>query len=1222
MKRTALALETMQLYAPMAHALDAGPLCAELEDLSLKELFPSSYRSLEQWLRGEGPADRIALDRAREWLFDALVADPGLMTLVGGPRGVQVKARRKSLFSTMRKVLRDGRPREEVHDLLGMRVIVTPQIGSPSFAAAGGGAIERAAAERSALAACYRAQQIAHGVFDVVPGRTKDYLQRPKPNGYRSLHSTLKLPTDWTDNGVGGVGGVGGGAEEGAEEEEDAKKARDDDAFSPRSKASASASASASALASASASASASAREGRRVELQIRTAAMHAAAEMGTAAHTAYKGGFKEDPGAADALAELVAAANTAATQRFGSFTEKGLASDGKNADPDADRMFRMFDLDGDGVVTRDEIKRVINDVWLADAEAVDADSTTASGGAQSESLGAADELIEMLDANNDGSVSAEEFTRFRASVKMFGSLPRADAATAAAIEGSFSSVDDDSLDAEDEDEDADVSAADVAEIVIDAELVVADADASASAFEIAAAAPDTSTPATTTIATAAAAEAEAEAMSPPPLPPPPPAGRVRAADETLRDASKAIKDKSGGVVEWQLVWDLMRAGRPETARELFYQRTSKTPSITSLWEQWARFELLQGDAERARGLYRAALLHAEGRPRARAESLRKWAVMEFGAGERVNAAGLFERAMNVLEEAERAARVAEEGEEDSGAEEEREASSLSSSSSSSGVKYDASEPGGIIAALDDPGATESSASLRAAQAVVLHAWSQTKARSGEALEARALLSDAEAKDPSNPRVIHALAQLDEAAGDVLRARERYELAAANFPGDAHIALSRARLERVAFGDVAAARDIFSAAAEENPKNYRVLQAWAVMESESETSTTGAGGGLATARHLFRRATEIAPWSSQTWSAWANAEWRRGEDAESARALYAEGLDVEPTNVVLLRGLGKLERETGRIAQARDYLTRAVDLEPKNALCVKELAKLEDAAGNAARAARYFNVAKELKRDEMKALAATKTAEVRGKTLSQRGRKGTWDPGEAAAAARGAAAVSALKGASYSASYRVAGGDAGGGAHNFRSVLAAARGDAAVARRDRGVEGGGGGGGVYRRRRANTTWRRSDRNVPRPEGSVDADEGESSSSFEEDLRNFRGERVYKARGGIGSSLDGRGRGGIGSSLDAGRGARGGRSSSNSNSNSRGGIGSSLDGSVDASGSVDGSMDDLYRSYVLGDAAADRWDDDDERGDSLDDELRQSWLKDSGYYSVDETIDDR
>jgi GTP pyrophosphokinase len=46
------------------------------------------------------------VERAREWLTDALVADPGLMTLVGGPAGVCVKARRKSLFSTMRKVLR------------------------------------------------------------------------------------------------------------------------------------------------------------------------------------------------------------------------------------------------------------------------------------------------------------------------------------------------------------------------------------------------------------------------------------------------------------------------------------------------------------------------------------------------------------------------------------------------------------------------------------------------------------------------------------------------------------------------------------------------------------------------------------------------------------------------------------------------------------------------------------------------------------------------------------------------------------------------------------------------------------------------------------------------------------------------------------------------------------------------------------------------------------
>ena len=108
-QRTAL-MVTMQLYAPMAHALDAGPLCAELEDLALRALFPSSYRSLEKWLRGAGPADDAALG-ARRRVAEALARDPGLMTLVGGPAGVAVKARRKSLFSTMKKVLRDARAR-------------------------------------------------------------------------------------------------------------------------------------------------------------------------------------------------------------------------------------------------------------------------------------------------------------------------------------------------------------------------------------------------------------------------------------------------------------------------------------------------------------------------------------------------------------------------------------------------------------------------------------------------------------------------------------------------------------------------------------------------------------------------------------------------------------------------------------------------------------------------------------------------------------------------------------------------------------------------------------------------------------------------------------------------------------------------------------------------------------------------------------------------------
>jgi GTP pyrophosphokinase len=261
----------------------------------------------------------------------------------------------------------------------------------------------------------------------------------------------------------------------------------------------------------------------------------------------------------------------------------------------------------------------------------------------------------------------------------------------------------------------------------------------------------------------------------------------VRPTDETVRDASRALKDKAGGAVEWQLVWDLMRAGRSETARELFYQRTSRTPSVTGLWEQWARFELLQGDAERARGLYRAALLHAEGRPRARAESLRKWAVMEFGAGESANAAGLFERALCVLQEAEEAAAAAEECEVDGGG--------SGSHDDEYGFTYDESDDICCVSGGDDKDgggvtervAAESAASLRAAQAVVLHAWSQANSRVGALERARQLLDQAAECDVNNPRVAHSLAQLDEASGDFEGARARYAAAAATHPADSFV---------------------------------------------------------------------------------------------------------------------------------------------------------------------------------------------------------------------------------------------------------------------------------------------------------------------------------------------------------------------------------------------------------------------------------------------------
>ena len=835
--------------------------------------------------------------------------------------------------------------------------------------------------------------------------------------------------------------------------------------------------------------------------------------------------------------------------------------------------MFRMFDLDGDGVVTREELRSVIGDMW----QGVEGGDLTSQS---------ADELIELLDVDENGTVSPEEFAKFRASVAVLGSLPDADAATAAAIECKFTPrvETDDSLDDEDEDEDM-ISAADISKINVedgtdagqeswtvssssDEPVVDVSIASMEKARSMAAKMDEESDEGSGSfsedeVEDAVAAFAAAQAMSPPPLPPAPPAGRIRPADETMREASKQLKDKQGGEVQWQLVWDLMRAGRPETARELFYQRTTKNPSSTTLWEQWARFELLQGDAERSRGLYRAALLHAEGRPRARAESLRKWGVMEFGAGEPANAVGLFERALNVLQDAEEAAAAAEEVE----TVEHLGGSVQDASSEWSDSGDDECSDLECVPQLET---TESAASLRRAQAVVLCAWAQVASRSGDVTSATALLEDAKTRDANNVRVLHASAQLAEARGDYSEARDVYAAAADAHPRDPHVALSRARLQCWRFDDPDGAREIFTAAAAANPDNYRVLQAWAVMESRKPRRPSGRRGdggklaGMAAARPLFQRAADVAPWATKVWAAWAQAEFDATGDADRARELYTRGLGSDPTSVVCLRGLGKVERAAARFSQARDYLERALDLDPRNHMCVRELAMIEEASGNKARAARYFNVAKTLVKEE-KAAAFVKRRE--GQSLPPSTGKGTWVPAQAAAAARGYAAMVQSQSASYTVRYP-GGGEAGGGSHSFRSVLAAARGEAAAARRDKGRAGG------AATRRNQAAYRRSER-------AQNAESGDGTAD---------GERVWSGRvQGRGPLRVKKGDRPVGSSLDA--------------------PGSSLDNlgsSLDTSGSFDmgASRDEAYAAFVGDEEVEDSFE------DSFDEEVKKSMIR--GY----------
>ena len=465
---------------------------------------------------------------------------------------------------------------------------------------------------------------------------------------------------------------------------------------------------------------------------------------------------------------------------------------------------------------------------------------------------------------------------------------------------------------------------------------------------------------------------------------------------------------------------------------------------------------------------------------------------------------------------------------------------------------------------------TESAASLRRAQAVVLCAWAQVASRSGDVTSATALLEDAKTRDANNVRVLHASAQLAEARGDYSEARDVYAAAADAHPRDPHVALSRARLQCWRFDDPDGAREIFTAAAAANPDNYRVLQAWAVMESRKPRLPSGRRGdggklaGMAAARPLFQRAADVAPWATKVWAAWAQAEFDATGDADRARELYTRGLGSDPTSVVCLRGLGKVERAATRFSQARDYLERALDLDPRNHMCVRELAMIEEASGNKARAARYFNVAKTLVKEE-KAAAFVKRRE--GQSLPPSTGKGTWVPAQAAAAARGYAAMVQSQSASYTVRYP-GGGEAGGGSHSFRSVLAAARGEAAAARRDKGRAGG------AATRRNQAAYRRSER-------AQNAESGDGTAD---------GERVWSGRvAGRGPLRVKKGDRPVGSSLDA--------------------PWSSLDNlgsSLDTSGSFDmgASRDEAYAAFVGDEDVEDSFE------DSFDEEVKKSMIR--GY----------
>ncbi|MCO5566570.1 hypothetical protein L7F22_020247 [Adiantum nelumboides] len=165
-----LALEALQVHAPLAHAIGRKELSSELEDLAFEIVLPNSYELLNLWLHSQWPDENAVLAECNLRLCAALGQDEKLKFLA---KDLTVLGRLKSRFSVMKKLLKDGRKPEEVYDVMGLRVVVTSRTDSDGTESIDIG-----------RAACYRVLEIVRSLWEEVPGRLKDYVAHPKANGY------------------------------------------------------------------------------------------------------------------------------------------------------------------------------------------------------------------------------------------------------------------------------------------------------------------------------------------------------------------------------------------------------------------------------------------------------------------------------------------------------------------------------------------------------------------------------------------------------------------------------------------------------------------------------------------------------------------------------------------------------------------------------------------------------------------------------------------------------------------------------------------------------------------------------------------------------------------------------------------------------------------------------------------------------------------------------
>ena len=150
--------DTMDIYAPLAHRLGMQRIKWELEDIALRYLAPSSYNEITDYLNAHKEQDEVFMRTIQEKITHRL-SSVGIHNKTYG--------RIKHVYSIYRKMQSQGKTMDELYDIYAFRVIV------------------------DSIPDCYNVLGHVHDLFNLVPGRFKDYISTPKPNMYQSLHTTV-----------------------------------------------------------------------------------------------------------------------------------------------------------------------------------------------------------------------------------------------------------------------------------------------------------------------------------------------------------------------------------------------------------------------------------------------------------------------------------------------------------------------------------------------------------------------------------------------------------------------------------------------------------------------------------------------------------------------------------------------------------------------------------------------------------------------------------------------------------------------------------------------------------------------------------------------------------------------------------------------------------------------------------------------------------------------